>query len=146
AVPVPEVNDRLAFAYSDQGVMALAPGYRRGILILTMGAPVDDVLALALETFIGYAPQTYTPPEDVGYLNGTFGSRAGDILEIAAEGQTITIIYGDDHAEAVYIAPRTLAFTLAGQAGRIFLIEDGRPFNFILTLDGRTWVFSRRGS
>jgi hypothetical protein len=147
-----EADDHLLTARDsfNGAYMTLVPAYGRGILLLPDPAnrtPLDPLMEIALETFIGWTPLPIPAPQYPTFFAGTF--RSDDItlasiptITIAIEGDHWLVTINEQIQPAALISERTLGLTLDEQPARLYFDAKGQQVT--LTIDGITAVYQRQ--
>ncbi len=146
-------QDRILRAYDmtqHTAQMALAPGYGRGILIMTdqANAGLDDLMAIAMRAFFGWDESAFEPPNPAGFT-GMYRAEepvlASEIDIQADDDGALTVTVDGTSAPARFIGPRTLAFDWADARARLHYTTNWRAGQVILSINGATDILNRRG-
>ncbi len=139
-------QDRLATAY-DMGAyraqITMIPLYQKGILILSPEptSGLEGLMEIAVRHFMGWQPPEKNQPESLSLFTGTFRTEDGTEIVIEETSRGLRVRYeGKTYALE---NPETRQFVFQNHT-IFFEYQSGSLFNFVLSTDGVTRVFTRR--
>ncbi|MBZ0306964.1 MAG: beta-lactamase family protein [Anaerolineae bacterium] len=138
--------DRLASAYDlgeYRAQITLIPLYQKGILILSPDSTsgLEGLMEIAVRHFMGWQPPEKNQPESLSLFAGTFRAEDGTEIVIEESSRGLRVRY--DGKTYALENPETRQFVFQNHI-IFFEYQSGTLFNFVLSTDGVTQVFTRR--